>query len=271
MSETGEDRDYYRAAEAAFIRRRGTPFLLSPKDFALLKQWRALGVPLEAVEHGIDDAFTRREERGATGKINSLAYCRDAVLAAWERQAEASVGRGAGRDESPDVARSLGELSARLAEIAGRRSDLADKSLNGLDLAGLDFSDMDLTGARLNRANLKGAVLKGARLDLAWLIEADLEGADLREASLMQSQLIKARLAGADLSGARVVANFESAHLEGATMTAASMAPDMRNQSMGLMRTVFRSAVLDRADRALYEAKRNGRNRVWVDSASSGG
>jgi hypothetical protein len=126
MSEIGGDKDYYRAAEAAFIRRRGTPFLLSPKDFALLKQWRALGVPLETVEQGIDDAFTRREERGATGKINSLGYCRDAVLAAWERRAEASVGRGAGRDESPDVGRSLGELRARLAEIAGRRSDLAE-------------------------------------------------------------------------------------------------------------------------------------------------
>jgi hypothetical protein len=35
MSETGEDRAYYAAAEAAFIRRRGTPFLLSPRDFAL--------------------------------------------------------------------------------------------------------------------------------------------------------------------------------------------------------------------------------------------
>src|SRR5262245_23557398 len=119
MSETEEDRQYYRAAEAAFIRRRGTPFLLSPRDFALLKQWRALGVPLQSVEQGIDDAFTRREERGATGKINSLAYCRDAVLAAWERRAEASVGRGVGRDESPDVARSLEDLRARLGEIGG--------------------------------------------------------------------------------------------------------------------------------------------------------
>ena len=65
MSETEEDRAYYAAAEAAFIRRRGTPFLLSPRDFALLKEWRALGVPLEAVEAGIDEAFSRREERSA--------------------------------------------------------------------------------------------------------------------------------------------------------------------------------------------------------------
>ena len=50
MSEIEADKDFYAAAEAAFIRRRGTPFLLSPKDFALLKEWRALGVPLEAVE-----------------------------------------------------------------------------------------------------------------------------------------------------------------------------------------------------------------------------
>ena len=91
MSETAADRDFYAAAEAAFIRRRGTPFLLSPKDFALLKEWRALGVPVEAIEQGIDEAFSRREERAATGRINSLAYCRDAVLAAWERRAQARV------------------------------------------------------------------------------------------------------------------------------------------------------------------------------------
>src|SRR6266496_1470135 len=62
MSETEEDRHYYQAAEAAFIRRRGTPFLLSPRDFAQLREWRALGVPLEAIEQGIDEAFSRRED-----------------------------------------------------------------------------------------------------------------------------------------------------------------------------------------------------------------
>ena len=125
MSETEADRAYYAAGEAAFIQRRGTPFLLSPKDFALLKQWRQLGVPIEAIERGIDDAFSRREQRGSTGRINSLAYCRDAVLAAWERRAEASVGRGEGRHAPTDSAAGLDRLETVLSELAGRRPDLA--------------------------------------------------------------------------------------------------------------------------------------------------
>src|SRR5512143_2111282 len=114
MSETEEDRAYYAAGEAAFIARRGTPFLLSPRDFALLKEWRALGVPIEAVEAGIDDAFTRREERGGTGRINSLSYCRDAVLSAWERRSETAVGSGKGREETGSA--DAGTRLARLAE-----------------------------------------------------------------------------------------------------------------------------------------------------------
>src|SRR4030095_2286042 len=111
MNETEDDRPFYAAAEAAFIRRRGTPFLLSPTDFALLKQWRALGVPLEGVEAGIDDAFTRREERSAVGRVNSLSYCRDAILEAWERRAETSRGKGsAGAPEAIDAAGALQRL-----------------------------------------------------------------------------------------------------------------------------------------------------------------
>jgi len=127
MSETGEDRAYYAAAEAAFIRRRGTPFLLSPRDFALLKEWRALGVPLEAIEAGIDEAFSRREERSAVGRVNSLSYCRDAVLEAWERRMETSRGRGAaGNPDDPDARKILVELARQLAEARARRPDLGD-------------------------------------------------------------------------------------------------------------------------------------------------
>src|SRR5262245_48928632 len=126
MSETEADREYYAAGEAAFIRRRGTPFLLSPKDFALLKQWRALGVPINAVEQGIDDAFSRREERQATGRVNSLSYCRDAVLSAWERRAESSVGKGEGRQEPLDAAGTLARLAERLESVGARRADLRE-------------------------------------------------------------------------------------------------------------------------------------------------
>src|SRR6476620_11053399 len=125
MSETEEDRSYYQAAEAAFIRRRGTPFLLSPRDFALLREWRALGVPIEVVEQGIDTAFSRREERSARGRVNSLRYCADAVLEAWERRAELSVGKSAKAGPETDVSAALARLGESLADAAGRRPQLA--------------------------------------------------------------------------------------------------------------------------------------------------
>ncbi len=158
MSETEADRTYYAAVEAAFIRRRGTPFLLSPKDFALVKEWRALGVPLEVVERGVDEAFTRREERGASGRVNALSYCRDAVLVAWERAAETSVGKGAGRDTvAQDSAEGLGRLAAALGSVARARPDLAgpldaaQRSLERLRKAGKPSEEAEASLARLDR------------------------------------------------------------------------------------------------------------------------
>jgi hypothetical protein len=158
MSETEEDRAYYAAGEAAFVARRGTPFLLSPRDFALLKEWRAIGVPIEAVEAGIDEAFGRREERGATGRVNSLAYCRDAVLTAWERRAETAVGRGAGRDEVPaEVAPAMNGLAARLEEVARAHPELTAKlgsgrrSLERLAKSSKDPGEVEASLARLDR------------------------------------------------------------------------------------------------------------------------
>jgi hypothetical protein len=157
MSETEDRRAYSAAAEAAFIRRRGTPFLLSPRDFALLKEWRALGVPLEAVEAGIDEAFARREERRAVGRVNSLSYCRDAVLEAWERRAETSRGKAAGSNPDPDVHAGLAILAQRLEDVRARRPDLAVpldsalRSLSRLSGSGKPAGEVETSLVRLDR------------------------------------------------------------------------------------------------------------------------
>lgn len=193
MSETAEDRDYFAAAEAAFVRRRGTPFLLSPKDFALLKEWRALGVPLEAIESGIDDAFTRREERAAVGRVNSLSYCRDAILEAWERRAEAARGKGrAGAAEAIDaveVAAALGRLAGDLEAVAVRRPDLATpidaarRSLSRLEASGKSPEDVEGSLAGLDRRLAKAlgdALTEKERADLDAEAERMLRGAGAR-------------------------------------------------------------------------------------------
>jgi hypothetical protein len=187
MNETAEDREFYAAAEAAFIRRRGTPFLLSPTDFALLKQWRALGVPLEAVEAGIDDAFTRREERAAVGRVNSLSYCRDAVLEAWERQAETARGRGA-RDggAEPDAKGALGALAGRLEEVRRSRPDLdaplsaALRSLGRLEKSSKRADEVETSLARLDRrlaSELYAALPEPERAELDRQVAGLLAGA----------------------------------------------------------------------------------------------
>ncbi|MGH9315768.1 MAG: hypothetical protein ACRD1P_01475 [Thermoanaerobaculia bacterium] len=163
MNETEADRQYYAAAEAAFIRRRGTPFLLSARDFALVKEWRALGVPIEAVEQGIDDAFSRREERGSTGRINSLSYCCDAVLLAWERRAQTAVGRGAAGAAEPDAAAALESLAGKLADVSRRRPDLsapldsALRSVGRLNGSGKTAGEIEASLVRLDR-RLAGAL-----------------------------------------------------------------------------------------------------------------
>jgi hypothetical protein len=181
MSETAEDRQYYAATEAAFVRRRGTPFLLSPRDFALVKQWRALGVPIEAVERGIDEAFTRREERGGVGRVNSLAYCRDAVLEAWERRSEAAVGRGTGR-AAPAIAigPTLEELARRVRDVLKRRPELSEplesalRSLEKLRNSGRKAEEVEASLARLDK-RLAGALFDALPVEEKGRLDEEVE------------------------------------------------------------------------------------------------
>ena len=85
--------NYFTEIEEHYQRRRGTVLLLSTLDWALIETWKNAGVPLEAVLRGIDEAFDKYDQRPSKSKkVNSLAYCSQAVLAAAEDMKEAAVG-----------------------------------------------------------------------------------------------------------------------------------------------------------------------------------
>jgi hypothetical protein len=84
--------NYFTEIEEHFQRRRGR-IQLSPLDWALIETWKDAGIPLEAVLRGVDTAFDKYEQRPSKSqKVNSLAYCAQAVLVATEEMKEAAVG-----------------------------------------------------------------------------------------------------------------------------------------------------------------------------------
>lgn len=87
--------NYFTEIEERYLQRRGGGLLLSTLDWALIETWKDAGVPLQAVLRGIDAAFDKYDQRPSkTQKINSLAYCSQAVLTAAEDMKEAAVGAG---------------------------------------------------------------------------------------------------------------------------------------------------------------------------------
>jgi len=82
--------EYFLEIEAHFALRRGTPFVLSPKDWALMQEWAAEAIPLPVVIEAIDSVFDKAIERNK--KVNGLRYCRHAVKELWQERRELQVG-----------------------------------------------------------------------------------------------------------------------------------------------------------------------------------
>jgi uncharacterized protein YjbI with pentapeptide repeats len=73
---------------------------------------------------------------------------------------------------------------------------------------------------------------------------------------LFGAQLQGANFDGADLSGARVVGDLTAARLRRAKLAHSDCSADEKNQSMGLMRAVFKSANLEEADLSEADLRR---------------
>ena len=88
-----KDKDF-TYIEEYFSQKRGSPTLLSPRDWELIDQWRKMGIPLKVILQGIDQSFIKFKKANKKGvKINSISYCQQEVLAAWEEYKELTVGK----------------------------------------------------------------------------------------------------------------------------------------------------------------------------------
>src|SRR5437870_13370302 len=107
---------YFEEIEGHFAARRGTPFILSAKDWALMKSWHDEGVPLPVVIEAIDTVFEKNATSGRQKKINSLSYCRHAVKEMWKERKEMLVG-AAGVTHEAETAQLLDALAAQLEDV----------------------------------------------------------------------------------------------------------------------------------------------------------
>jgi hypothetical protein len=93
--------------------------LLSTLDWALIETWKSAGVPLDAVLRGVDDAFDKYDQRPSKSKkVNSLAYCSQAVLAAAEDMKEAAVGAATEEKAQREPGFEASQIAAFLRENA---------------------------------------------------------------------------------------------------------------------------------------------------------
>lgn len=127
--DSAADHAYFQAIEKTFIRLRGAPLLLSPADWRVARDWHRRGVPLELVEHTLEEIFARRREREAKRPISSLRYCARAVEAAWEERRELTAAGERGEAEPLEVEPRLRALAAALPTDLPARERWAERLL----------------------------------------------------------------------------------------------------------------------------------------------
>lgn len=120
MTDSGSD--YFLEIESYFAQRRGTPFILSAKDYALMQKWHEEGIPLAVVLEAIGSCFEKRTESPRRRTISSLSYCRHAVVDLWNERRDLSVGADRSVPES-DPGRGLDAIADQLVAAAETSSD----------------------------------------------------------------------------------------------------------------------------------------------------
>jgi len=101
--------EFFLEIESRFSELRGTPFVFSARDWALMKSWNDEKVPLSLVLEAMESCFEARAKAPRPRTISSLSYCRHAVRDLWNERRSLYVG---GADETPEM-----DAAAQLAQL----------------------------------------------------------------------------------------------------------------------------------------------------------
>ena len=160
--------NYFTEIEEHFQRVRGTSlFLLSPLDWALIESWKNAGVPLEAVLRGIDVAFEKwRGRKTKTQKVNSLAFCAQAVLTEAQHVAAPAPNRPSSSPYPPADLRTYLDANAATLRQAGSAYDEIAAALDRLS-AEIETHAGNLEGLEQHLTVLEEKMLAVARASQA--------------------------------------------------------------------------------------------------------
>jgi hypothetical protein len=203
--------NYFTEIEEHFQRARGTGlFLLSPLDWALIESWKNAGVPLEAVLRGIDSAFEKwRGRKSKTQKVNSLAFCAQAVLTEAQLMAGAAPAPGDRTTTSPytpdelraylhgnaEALRITGDAAcAAIAEALDRLSESTDEYARDLERLEQRLTVLEEKMLATARAAQTEDELLKARQELEAELRPYRSKMSAAQLSLLEKQYLERRL-----------------------------------------------------------------------------
>lgn len=203
---TGDDKErsgYYQSIARALLERRGAPFLLSPRDQALIAAWEARRIPLGVVLEAVGRTFDDLRSRGRACRGVPLGRCERQVDEAFAQHKDRGAGgrspgrEAAGRPGKPaqvrrEIEKALQGPAAEDPGISGLlRAALAALDAPGPDEAALERIDgevEELLWARATAAE-KAAAEAQARRELRGRPSAD-------PAAAVRRLVVKAARAG---------------------------------------------------------------------------
>ncbi len=155
----------------------------------------------------------------------------------------------AAADEAESL--TLAQVRARLRAMPGH-ANFAGARLFRLELDGVDLHGANFKNANLSESNMRGANLTGASFIGAYLSATKFDRSDLRRARFAGATFLTtaegANFSEADLSQTSGYLIAPSAIFTHANLSGAKLRPDMSNQPMGLLHTIFSQADLTGAN-----------------------